>query len=325
MSNDLIDAIKNNDLTKVDQLTRAGADVNYLYSPPKSKVKSTPLNFAILEENVEIIRYLIDKGANLDQCHFNEYGNSTSSVYRVMNIASNFYYNTSRIKTLECIFALLCKGGALITDVEFSVFLDLESILRETKKEILITDFFHCELLLRANLSLINQAHQYNISFPSPETLNNYLKIAPRSLSDIQLQAIHNVLNVLAMNNTVSKESASAYQEIIGIKNKIYCKDYSSYFPSYNDTNHSMALLEKEQPSSTADKIMQSFQHEIATLKTDIQYQNKKIDTLVLENENLSREVRQLISLINTQQSRNTESGDNKPVHGLFATTARKI
>lgn len=54
----LIGSIENNDLSGVRQYIEAGADVNSTFIGP------TPLYFAIKNENVEIVKFLLEKGAN---------------------------------------------------------------------------------------------------------------------------------------------------------------------------------------------------------------------------------------------------------------------
>lgn len=258
----LTDAVWNDDLVKVAEYVTEGDDIN-----KQDDQQSTPLAYAIRRNNLEMVRYLLTHGSTLESC-FKE----SSALFVLIKNAINSYFHERddrMILTGHICALLLLSGAALKRDDLLVLDVNLSSELRD-KNDIAMC--LGAEALLRANISyLIFFAQTHPL--PSPQELSQYLHMAPRTISNIQLEAFNNVLCYLQEQNKISKESIEEYQNAI----KPYHNRQIGYVPySKHDANRMDVVEDKVANQSLQEVINKAMQ----PLTTMIQQQNQEMIAL---------------------------------------------
>lgn len=318
MSLELIQAVINNNLSQVEALINKRDDVNFHHRVfGDLNTKNTPLFYAIQNMNLEMIRYLIAHGANIEVCQKNE-EDTTTALDEFFELLQSNIRSVSHINSLVPIMDLLFASGALLTSSSISHMRMCLIMADDTSTIKLFANLFFSELIIRGNLSHFNDYLKASESGfkPTPEEFAQYLKIAARPINELQLKAIHNTLNMLVMNKQLSEEVASEYEKIISNNHQYYAANKKQFYSYTNDLPSLNLISEK---NVLSDKIIHPLNNEISLhdeineLKTNMQLQSQKIDALTQQNQKIET---LLVELIKSQKnsSRNNSMDEDKNV-----------
>lgn len=180
MPSELLNAVKNNDITAAKKLLDDGADIN------ESCIGDTPLGIAVMElDSTQMVSFLINykNKNNVRTLDINK--RVTTSGHTALHVACNYYRSGRKVN--KHMLALLFSANASIDskiDAQYGVMHDVLAIEGST-----VAEMFFYEAILRANIEVISRLQVKNIEVSAAKLLE-HLKLVQHKFTDFQVDNI---------------------------------------------------------------------------------------------------------------------------------------